>query len=67
MRIGARAADLGGETGVLRIGAQTQTSFLFSMNYQLGKDSALVASYSFPTLQSAAPVFTLRYLADLDW
>jgi len=64
-RIGAREADLGLGTP-LRIGAQSQTAFLFSLNYQLGKDAAVVASYSFPTLQSAAPVFTVRYLADLD-
>lgn len=65
-RIGARVADLGEGIGVVRIGAQTQTSFLFTMNYQLSKDAAVVASYSFPTLQNAAPVFTLRYLTELD-
>lgn len=66
-RIGAREVDLGPGAGLIRIGAQSQTSFLFSMNYQLSKSSAMVASYSFPTLQSAAPVFTVRLLSDLDW
>lgn len=64
-RIGKQLASVG-ELGAVEIGAQSQTAFLFSVNYQTGRNSAWTGTYSFPTLQSAAPVFSLRYLADFD-